>query len=60
MNKTVGAFIGKMTEPYPCWAEITDSRGNVIKFSHKEISDLKHLVSEMEKEAKRKIPEESR
>jgi len=50
MEKTVGAFKGNTSDPYPCWCKITDDQGNEIRFSHKDICDLEHLVKEMKKD----------
>lgn len=59
MDKRVGIFVGKVYGPYPCWIEITDDAGNRVRLSHRDIADLKHLVTECEKHAKLKLGDNS-
>lgn len=52
MFKTIGDFNFQMYEGgYPVWIEIEDARGNKIRFTHKDLSDLKHLVNQAKKVA---------
>jgi len=57
MIKRVGIFVGQVSEPFPCWCSIVDESGNEIKFTHSSLSDLEHLVSQMKKAAREKLPE---
>lgn len=57
MSKIVGTFEGYVADPYPCWCRIKDSWGNNIKFNHKDIADLEHLISQMKKEVRMLLPE---
>jgi hypothetical protein len=49
LNKTVGIFKGKITDPYPSICTILDSRGNELKFNIEHVEDLEYLVSQMKK-----------
>lgn len=56
--KTIGKFKYEVWEPYPCWCSLLfQGMGDAVemRFDHKDIADLKHLVSQMEKEAKLKL-----
>jgi hypothetical protein len=54
MNKVVGELSGEVSDQYPCWCEISVNNES-IRFTHKDLSDLEYLVSEMIKDAKRKL-----
>jgi len=57
MKKEVGVFKGHVSNPWPCWCEITDGTNGKIRFSHKSISDLEYLVSQMKKAAHELLPD---
>lgn len=58
-KKPVGIFIGDVAGPSPCWCSIRDDGGGEIRFNHRNIADLEHLVAEMKKDALRKLGEHS-
>lgn len=55
MNKTVGIFEGVVNPAYPAKCEIWVGDYSIM-FTHKSLADLKHLVSEMEKAARKELP----
>ncbi len=57
MQKTVGVFDGHVGGAYPCSCSIFDSQGNEIRFNHRDLSDLEHMVLEMKKHAKNELPD---
>ena len=58
--KQVGIFQGDVDGPYPCWCEIMDDLGNKIRFTHRDVSDLEHLVRSMRRKTLELLPERDR
>ena len=56
MNKAIGEFTVAVSEPYPCWVRIQHG-GAELRFSHRELADLEHLVREARREAARLLPD---
>jgi len=60
MSTKVGVFTGSVSDPWPCWCEISDRDGRKIRFSHGDLSDLEYLIQRMKKTAKQKLPDDDR
>lgn len=50
-----GEFEISVSEPYPCWCSLKYGEKE-IRFSHRELSDLKYAVDKAMQEARLKLP----
>lgn len=55
-----GSFNIYVSPPYPCWCELRYEDKPPIRFSHKELSDLKYAVEKAMQEAICILPESDR
>lgn len=55
-----GNFSIMVADPYPCWCELRYCNGERIRFSHRELRDLKYVVDCAIQDAMLKLKEDAK